>query len=1108
VRVTTLGTLTVDGQPVRGRRLAALVRALLDARGRPVTTAALIDALWGLDVPRDAPGALQALVSRVRRLGLPVVAVADGYRLLIDDLSVDAYQASAAVKRAREHLRSGRFGEARRAAEEARALLPPVVDLTDATARSLFREATTVRAEAVLAAIRAPADQEPADRPGASAGAAGAGGPDVDAGIESDLRLLAAGPVPDEPAAALLIRLLAAVGRETEALEVVEALRRELKQRYGADLSPVLAQAHVALLRGELSAPTPARPAPTPARSRGNPLPAGWRRATTQLLGRDADLAAITAELASAPLVTIVGPGGVGKTRLAAEVARRAAAAGEPVRVVELAGVRSPDAVPGTIAAALHGGEPILTAQSTMDRAQRTDEGDPVRRAARDLVGLLVLDNCEHVLDAAAEAVGQFLAVAPRATVLATSRAPLGLAGESVYRLRALADEDALALLESRARAGGATLPWSRERALSLCHRLDNLPLALELAAARLRHMSIDDVLAGLDDRFGLLDDALRGLPERHASLWAMVDWSHDLLPPEVRQLWWRLSVIPAPFIVDTAIGVAGSVPDVRTGLATLVDQSLLTLDRGDDGAPRYRMLETVREYGEVRLDAEPAGPEGTGGGRAAAMAGLVAWAAARAAGLAPDLFGAGQVTALAGLAADADTLTAALRWSITTGDEVSAVDIARALFHLWMVQGRHGDVLDWSVPLLRLDDPVARRESATVNNSAAGASGRPVPNAENLAWTLLLIGANATIAGVGTPRIIAVCRRALRRLFAERREDLTPRIAALAWLPTSVDIADLEKSRPVAERLVAHDDPLVQGFGLFLSAVARATGGDDERALAENLEAYERFAAVGDQWMMGLAAQGVAARLATAGRPGVQEWLRRGAAHLAVVGATEDAQSLQVQLDAQLALAGDERAAERLAEAATDPGTEPMNVVIAGIGLAILAIRQGRYDEALERIDFVARSGPAWPPGQGPVTARSAAAILRLWAADIAPAPDDAPAADRFAVAQLQAGRVDAFALGDLPTLAAWALAGAELAAFRGRDGAARELWAAAVRLGARMLYPFQEAHGPRLVRALGGQQEREALMRPWRSSSVPAVVARIRELTADLLDGQTLRR
>ena len=154
-----------------------------------------------------------------------------------------------------------------------------------------------------------------------------------------------------------------------------------------------------------------------------------------------------------------------------------------------------------------------------------------LRAVAPDLDGLVVLDNCEHVLDAAAAVVADLLAAAsPEVAVLATSRAPLGLVGEVVHRLRALPDADALALLESRARAGGAAPTWDADRALALCHRLDNLPLALELAAARLRHMPIDDVLAGLTDRFALLDDALRGLPERHASLWAMVDWSRELL--------------------------------------------------------------------------------------------------------------------------------------------------------------------------------------------------------------------------------------------------------------------------------------------------------------------------------------------------------------------------------------------------------------------------------------------------------------------------------------------------------------------------------------------------------------------------------------------------
>jgi hypothetical protein len=252
---------------------------------------------------------------------------------------------------------------------------------------------------------------------------------------------------------------------------------------------------------------------------------------------------------------------------------------------------------------------------------------------------------------------------------------------------------------------------------------------------------------------------------------------------------------------------------------------------------------------------------------------------------------------------------------------------------------------------------------------------------------------------------------------------------------------------------------------------------------------------------MMGLAAQSVAARLAAAERPGAQEWLRRGAAHLAVVGATEDARSAQVQLDAQLALAGDEQAAKRLVEAAADPGTEPMNVMIARVGLAEIAIRHERHAEAIGHTTAVAGLAERrWVPNWG-VLARSTATVLRLRAADIAPSPSDRVGADEFAVSQLRAARPDALSTGDIPTLAAWALAGAELAAYRGRDDDARELWALAARLGARVVYLFQEGHGPHLRRALGDRQQREPLLAGWRARPIPVGIDRMRALMAELI-------
>ncbi|HWJ86155.1 MAG TPA: BTAD domain-containing putative transcriptional regulator, partial [Cellulomonas sp.] len=574
MQITTLGELAVDGRPVRGDRLAAVLRELVVARGRVVSTGALVDAVWDGEPPHDEAGAIQALVSRLRRTGLPVVGAPGGYRLPTEDLHVDATDAHALVARGHAALRDGKPAEARAAADEARALFPAVPDLDDGDAARLFSEIVRLGAEAALA---------------------GAG--ELDG---TDLHRLVGRTPPDEPAIALLVRVLAAQGRDAEALELVGQVRAELADRYGADPSPVVVEAHLALLRGEL----PPVQATRSRDSRQNVhLPASWRRASTPLLGRDEDLAAVLADLDTAPLVTLVATGGAGKTRLAAEVARCAAAGGRSVQVVELAGLRTPDEVLPAVLATIGGGDTAANRADLTVEKRVLDPAERLRQAAQDLDGLLVLDNCEHLLDAAAAVVADLLdAASPDVVVLATSRAPLGLMGEAVHQLRILPDEDALRLLETRARAGRPDLAWDRERSLQLCHRLDNLPLALELAAARLRSMPVEDVLDGLSDRFALLDDALRGLPERHASLWAMVDWSRELLAPPERTLLARLAVVAGSFTAETAIAVADEpAPAVRRGLSVLVEQSLLTMSDQDDGPARYRMLETVREYGEAR---------------------------------------------------------------------------------------------------------------------------------------------------------------------------------------------------------------------------------------------------------------------------------------------------------------------------------------------------------------------------------------------------------------------------------------------------------------------------------------------------------------------------
>ncbi|SCF37076.1 BTAD domain-containing putative transcriptional regulator [Micromonospora saelicesensis] len=1059
MQIATLGPLAIDGQPVRGERLAAVLRALVDARGRAVSVNLLVDAVWDGVPPDDATGAVQALVSRVRRLGLPVVAVPGGYRLPAEGITVDAVEARALVDQAGTALRCGDVRAARGLADQARALFPEVPELASAEDTRLFAEVAALRAQAALAGV-GPFD-------------------------EVDLGRLVARTPPDEPSAALLVRVLAAQGREAEALEVVERLRADLADRYGTDPSPVITSVHLALLRGELTAPPAA--APPPRQQARITLPAAWRRPMAALVGRERDVTAVTDALAETPVVTIVATGGAGKTRLAAEVARRTAAGGRAVRVIELAGLRSPDEVLPTVLAAFGGADTTATGGNLGLERRVLSPEERLRAVAPDLDGLVVLDNCEHVLDAVAVVVADLVAAAsPEVAVLATSRAPLGLVGELVHRLTALPDADALALVESRARAGGAVPTWDTERALALCHRLDNLPLALELAAARLRHMPIDDVLAGLTDRFALLDDALRGLPERHASLWALVDWSRELLAEADRDLLQRVAVIPAPFTADLAAAVAQA-PDVRRGLATLVEQSLLTLVEGD-GPPRYRMLETVREYGEARLDAA--------GTRDQAMAGLVRWAREQAVALAGRFIGPGQVEALHRCAAEQDNLVAGLRWAMGADDEPAAVDVATALFHLWSVRGLHLEVLAWARGLLHIDDPQRRLRSAILHGAA---SGRPLPDADRLAWMCVVISVNAGVSGDLRPAVLA--RRALRTLQTERPGEVSSRMAALASALPGFDASDVEQSLKSATEMVVHPDPYVQGLGLFARAAVRENGGLPEASISDAEQAYHRFEAAGDHWGMAMAAGAVGQFLVPGGDARSAEWLTRSVRHMELVGATQDARSIRVRLDVQLALTGDAEAERRLGETAALGQAEQIDAAQALLGLAHLAWQRERYDEALAHADEVTRVLAGWvgPQPQPRVMLRATAAIIYLRVAQVGRV--SGTDATIQAAAMLSLARDDALTSRDLPVIGAWASGGAEFAAYRGDVDTARELAVLAKRIGTQieMFFPFE--NGERLNAILGNEEQREPLLAAWRERPPAAAVSRIRELMDDLL-------
>ncbi|GAA3235148.1 BTAD domain-containing putative transcriptional regulator [Dactylosporangium siamense] len=1020
MRVTTLGELTVDGRPVKGARLAAVVRALIDARGRAVSVGALVDAVWDADPPDDAPGAVQALVSRARRLGLAVTAAPGGYLVPVEAVEVDVVVGRALLDHGRRALDRGDPDAAAAAAREARALFPEAPDLDDAAGPApLFAETAGLAAEAALAAGRP--------------------------GDDADLRRLVAHRPPHEPSAVLLVRILAAQGRDAEALEVVERLRADLADGYGADPSPAVAAAHVALLRGEL---TP-RVAPKTA------LPAGWRRAMTPLVGRERDVAAVLAALETAPLVTVVAAGGAGKTRLAAEVARRVVARGRAVHVVELAGVRTSAEVLPAVLAAVSGPD------SGVGRAEWRSAGSGERLAlvVPELHGLLVLDNCEHVLEAAAAAAAELLA-APDLAVLATSRAPLSLPGEVVHRLGTLPDAAALDLLDARVRAGGAT-PGDPDAALELCHRLDNLPLALELAAARLRHMPIDDVLAGLADRFGLLDDALRGLPDRHASLWAMVDWSRELLGAGDRELLERLAVIPAPFTAALAGAVAAVEDrDVRRGLAMLVEQSLLSLEAGEDGVPRYRMLETVREYGEVRLDAA--------GTRDAAMGGLVRWAARLGARVAAAFLTPDQLPAFRECGLEQDNLIAALRWALAHEDDAAAVDVMTALAHLWTVRGLHPEVITWTLRVLRVDDPAAQHRSALLR-------GDPVVNAERATWLCLFTGLNAFV--VDTPRLFALVLKVLRA-FGPRSHEVSTRAWTLASSLRALSSSDLDAAVLAAGDLVGNPDRYVQGFGLYFRALMHENRGDLARSVADATLAYQRFEEVGDHWGMGTTAQTIGGR----GGPDAQEWLRRSERHMDLLGAAQDLGSIRVQLDARAAFAGDTAAADRLRAVARAPGTQEMDAGLADLVLGQLALAHGDHAEAEARAGRVLAvlEGIEINVPQVRVLYRSCVAVLLLRLS----APSRAGGLLRQALDE-------ALTTYDIPVFGVLTLAGATFAAHRGAPSAA-ELWALGLRLGGNVELLFPDGAGVPPAGEDGWN---------WHERPVTEATDRVRALMSDLL-------
>jgi len=446
------------------------------------------------------------------------------------------------------------------------------------------------------------------------------------------------------------------------------------------------------------------RPRPDP------PPPGNLPARLTSFVGRGGDIDTIRGDLAAARLVTLLGPGGAGKTRLSQEAAEAVAyAARDGVWLAELAPVDDPGAVPEAVLTAVGARETVLRGAGAEEmRAVAERHDDPLSRLAEHCAKrrmLLILDNCEHVVDAAARLVEHLLERCPELTVLATSREPLGVPGELLRPVEPLPEPFALRLLADR---GASARPGFRveddpEAAAEICRRLDGLPLAIELAAARLRMLTTRQIADRLDDRFRLLTSGSRTVLPRQQTLRAVVDWSWDLLDEDERGVLRRLSVFAGGCDLSAAEAVCG--PAALEAVGSLVDKSLVVAapssGTGGDGEMRYRLLETVAEYAGERLDES--------GERPAAERAHLTYYRELARTTDPLLRGPGQFAAIERFQLEYENLRTALRHAVALRDEQEAVCLVLSLSWYWQSRDLRTEARHWSSEVMALGpDPFA----------------------------------------------------------------------------------------------------------------------------------------------------------------------------------------------------------------------------------------------------------------------------------------------------------------------------------------------------------------------------------------------------------------
>ncbi|MER5390824.1 BTAD domain-containing putative transcriptional regulator [Saccharopolyspora sp. NPDC002686] len=882
---------------VSGDRLRGLLIALALEPGRVVPKAALVDWIWGEHPPADAANALQRLVSRLRK-ALPGGAVEgrpNGYRLAVEPDAVDAVRFERLADQARDDPQ--RLHEALalwRGAAMQDVVLPDSAAFNAAVNRleGLRLNAVEDRFDAEISLGRS-------------------------AGVIAELTDSAAAHPTRERLAAALMRALVATGRDSEALLVYERTREALADALGVDPSPELSALHVALLRGELG-------------RRDENRKTNLRAELTSYVGKEADVEAVRELVAEHRLTTLIGPGGSGKTRLAAESARAMLDdLPDGAWLVELAALDADADVAQAALAALGLRDALLGGAPDVGPADR------LVAAIRDREALLVLDNCEHLIESAAVFAHRVLGECRRLRVLATSREPLGITGEALWPVAPLAlpgpdagpDEiesaPAVQLLRDRAGAVRSDLAvdvLALSTMARVCRALDGIPLAIELAAARLRTMSLDQLANRLDDRFRLLTSGSRTALPRHRTLRAVVDWSWELLTDAERTVLRRLSVFSGGAGLEAAERVcAGDAVDpdqVLELLTALAEKSLLIAE--GDGEPRYRMIGTIQEYAGNRL-AE------AGESRLARRAHL-AYFTELAETAEPHLRRAEQLEWLATLEAEHDNIGSAMRGALAAGEAPEAMRLAAGAGWYWWLAGH-------------------KSEGIELITAAASAPGEV---ADEIRATVCALAVQFVNSGPSDERQAEDWIHQAYRLSDRGRSRYHPLLGFVAPLERMLHAPDARAFEP----LLDDEDPWARALARFHLGKMRIALGEPGQEADEHLEtALTEFRAIGERFGISLALSELADRIATRGDFAIAcDHYDQAIAVIAEIGATDDIIRMRAR-QAQLHwLLGDENAGEAAmseAQRCANRVTWPDALAELALAKAELARWQGKAEES-----------------------------------------------------------------------------------------------------------------------------------------------------------------